>query len=219
MTIPLLHHGTRMRPALFVIIALVLLVVHPAIAVAPADVTQPAEPIRYPAATLADPGGRVLLYFEVRNVGTTTWTPGSVVLRNVQNPLGAAAQLGLSRNVLPNEAVYWDFEVSAPRAPGIHESTWQIMSGGTALGPRMTCYIIVVPPEAKALRAQIQKLIDDFNAQHGQDVKQLIRQISDLFAKEGKGLIQRLLGERCGLLPGLLAMLAAALTMRRRNLP
>jgi hypothetical protein len=198
------------------LIAIVLFTIAPTTALAaPGD---SAEPVRFPAATLAEPGGRVLLYFEVRNTGATTWTPGSVILKNVGSPLGAPAERGLSRNVLPNETAYWDFEVSAPAMPGVYESIWQITRNGAAIGPRLSCYVIVVPKEANVLRGKIQKLIDDFNADHGQEVGQLIRQIRELIAREGKGVIEKLIDSRCGLASGMLAAGAILFTNRRRRL-
>ncbi len=183
---------------------------------APGDV---ADPVRFPAATLAEPGGRVLLYFEVRNISTGAWAPGSVTLKNVRSPLGAQPERSLSRSVLPNETAYWDFEVSAPTLPGVYESAWQIVRGGAAISPRMSCYVIVVPKEAQVLRGQIQKLIDDFNSQYGQEVEQLIRQIRELLAREGKGVIEKLIETRCGLASGMLAIEAVLFTTRRRRLP
>jgi len=190
---------------------LALLAVAPALA-APAS---EAEPVRYPAVTLADPGGRVLLYFEIKNASAAPWPSGSVTLVNSKNPLSPAVPRPSNRQVLPGETVYWDFEVTAPTLPGVTESTWQLVRGNAPLGAAMTCYVISVPPEAKDLRAKIQKLVDDFNDQHGQDVKQLIRQISDLFSEQGKSLLQRLIGQQCGLLPGLLLGLALVVGARR----
>ena len=186
-----------------------------ALAAAPLD----AEPVRYALLTMTDPGSRVLLYFEVRNVGTTTWAPGSVTLRNVANPMGAAGQFGLTRAVLPNETVYWDFEVKAPNLPGVHESTWQIMRGGAAISSPLACYVIAVPKEAQELRTKIQALIDQFNQEHGHEVKQVVRMITDLIQREGKGLIQKLIESRCGLLSGMLAVLAFTLGARRGGTP
>jgi hypothetical protein len=198
------------------LLAIVMLGTAPAVTLAAAG--DSAEAVRFPAATLAEPGGRVLLYFEVRNTGTTTWAPGSVSLRNAGSPLGAAPERPLNRNVLPNETAYWDFEVSAPTIPGVYESVWQLTRGGAAIGTHMSCYVIVVPKEANVLRGKIQKLIDDFNSQHGAEVGQLMRQIRDLIAREGKGVFQKLLDSRCGLASGMLAMGAILFTGRRRRL-
>ena len=176
-----------------------------------------ADPVRYAIVTLAEPNGRVLFYFEVKNAGKNTWAPGSVALTNVSNPMGASGQHGLNRSVLPNETVYWDFEVTAPRIAGVHVSVWQIMRGGTAISPRMTCYVIVVPTEAQALREKIQKLIDEFDREHSHEVEQLIRQIRDLIAREGKGLIERLFESRCGLASGMLMLAAVSFAVRRRG--
>lgn len=210
MTRPLMH---PMSSLLVVVLAIFWVVVYPASAAEPFA----AEPVRYPAVTVAEPGSRVLLYFELKNTGTASWPPGSVALTNIRNPMGAAQQYTANRSVLPNETVYWDFEVSAPRLAGIHEGTWQLRYGSQAISPLMTTYVVVVPKEANELRAKIQKLIDEFNAQHGQDVKQLIRQIAELFAKEGKGIIERLLAGRCAPLSGLLAVAAMTVAVRRRT--
>jgi hypothetical protein len=191
------------------------------VAAAPALAAPEAEaaPVRYPAVSLADPGGRVLLYFEIRNTSAETWPSGAVSLVNKKNPLSPVAPRQSNRQVLPGETIYWDFEVTAPAIPGITESVWQLMRGDTPLGPAMTCYVIAVPPEAQDLRAKIQQMVDDFNSQHGQDIKQLIRQISDLFTEQGKSLLQQLLSERCGLLPGLMLGLALVVGVRRRAAP
>lgn len=176
-----------------------------------------ANPVRFAVASVADPGGRVLFYFEVKNTTARTWAVGSVTLVNLKNPMGAGTQYGANRSVLPNESVYWDFEVAAPRGAGLHESVWQVVQDGRGISPRMTCYIVVVPPEAKELRAKIQRLIDDFNAQHGDETSALIRQIRDLLAREGGGLIEQLFGSRCGILSGVWAALAAVVAYRWRG--
>jgi hypothetical protein len=174
-----------------------------------------ADPVRYNMISLAEPGGRTLFFFEVRNVSSAAWAPGSVTLTNVKNPMGGPAQLGVSRSVLPNETAYWDFEGTAPSLPGIHESVWDIRRGGTVISPRLTCYVVAVPKEAQELRAKIQKLIDEFNREHGHEVEQVVRMVRDLIEREGGGLIQRLIETRCGLLPGMLAALGIALAARR----
>lgn len=206
---------------LALLLALLLFVTGPVSAAPSRADPQPiaAEPVRYAIASVAEPGGRVLFYFEMRNSGTTGWAPGSVVLANLRNPLGAATPLAANRNVLPNETVYWDFEISAPKTPGVYESVWQLMRAGAPVGPRLACYVIVVPAEARELRAKIQRLIDDFNEQHGYEVEQLIRQIRDLLAREGGGLIERLLRGRCGLLPGMLGLLAVGIKVRHAKTP
>ncbi len=200
-------------------ICALLLIVHQSPPVALAADPFAAEPVRYAIMTLAEPGGRVLFYFEVKNSGTSTWTPGSVMLDNVSNPLGAATRYNLSRNVLPNETAYWDFEVSAPTLPAVHESTWQITHNGAAISPRLTCYVIAVPKQARELRAKIQTLIDEFNREHGHEVQQVVRLIRELIAREGKGIIEKLIETRCGLLSGILTLCAVALVARRSALP
>lgn len=174
-----------------------------------------ADPVRYAIMTLAEPGGRVLLYFEVKNAGTVAWAPGSVTLNNVKNTMGGPAQLGINRTVMPGETIYWDFEVTAPPLPGVHDSTWEIRRGGAAISPRLTCYVVAIPREAQELRAKVQKLIDDFNRERGHEVEQVIRLIRDLIEREGGGLIRKLIGSRCGLLPGMMTALAVALGVRR----
>ena len=178
-----------------------------------------ADPVRYAIMTMAEPGGRVLFYFEVKNVGATAWAPGSVALTNIKNSLGGPAQVSVSRTVMPGESTYWDFEVTAPSLPGVHESVWEVRRGGAAISPRLTCYVIGVPKEATALRAKIQKLIDDFDRERGHEVEQVIRMVRDLIQQEGGGLIRKLLESRCGLLPGMMAALGMALAMRRGAMP
>jgi len=174
-----------------------------------------ADPVRFNVASLAEPGQRVLLLFEIKNISANTWAPGAVSLSNVKNPLGAPAQNTVSRSVLPNETFYWDFEVKAPSSTGVHESTWQIMRGGTAISAQLVCYVIVVPKEAKEMRDKIQRLIDDFSRQRGPGVDQLIREIKDLLAREGQGIIDRIVASRCGLASGMLFLLGV--TLRRRS--
>jgi hypothetical protein len=184
----------------------------------PAGAAEPteADPVRYAVVNLAEPGSRVLLYFEVKNTGAQTWLPGQVALVNTRNPLGAAPRRDLHRSVFPNETAYWDFEVAAPRSPGVHESRWEIHRSGGAISPRMTVYVIVVPPEANELRAKIQKLIDEWQKEHGTEVEALMRQIADLLRREGGGLLGRLIASRCGLSQGMLVLLAVALAARHR---
>jgi hypothetical protein len=80
----------------------------------------------------------------------------------------------------------------------------------------MTVYVIVVPPEANELRAKIQKLIDEWQKEHGTEVEALMRQIADLLRREGGGLLGRLIASRCGLSQGMLVLLAVALAARHR---
>jgi len=178
-----------------------------------------AEPVRYAITTLAEPGGRVVLYFEVKNTGSETWTPASgVALVNVNgNPLGAASRHGLRRSVLPNETFYWDFEATAPRATGVHQSIWQVRLDGMAAGPAMTAYVVVVPKEAKEQRARIEKLIDEFRESHGHEVDQLVKAIADILTQHGANWLQRLLQARCGLLSGIMFVVGAAVAAKRQG--
>lgn len=80
-------------------------------------------------------GNKFSITFDLKNTGTSTWTPGSYWLQNMNGtPLGAGQQ-SITTNVAPGQTYHWVINMTAPSAPGVYRTQWGISHNGTIFGP------------------------------------------------------------------------------------
>jgi len=85
------------------------------------------------------PGQSLLIWFKVRNTGSTTWTAAEdYYLSNINGqPLGAPSRLELSTSVPPQATYRWNIVVHAPSTPGVYRTQWMMKHGSSTFGPNM----------------------------------------------------------------------------------
>jgi murein DD-endopeptidase MepM/ murein hydrolase activator NlpD len=73
-----------------------------------------------------EPGARVEQTIEMRNTGSTTWTPADYVFAHSGGAFAEVAELTLPMRVAPGERVRFSLAVTAPSAPGEHRGSWRM---------------------------------------------------------------------------------------------
>jgi hypothetical protein len=74
--------------------------------------------------TRFEPGQTFSITWQLRNVGTTTWTAGFRLRFFSGNAFGAPNEIALGRDVLPNETVDITVNMKAPSTSGEYRSDW-----------------------------------------------------------------------------------------------
>ena len=82
-------------------------------------------------------GSPFSITFDLKNTGTSTWTPGSYWLQNMNSTplMGASAQQPITSNVAPGQIYHWVINMTAPLAPGVYHTQWGISHNGNIFGP------------------------------------------------------------------------------------
>lgn len=71
-------------------------------------------------------GARIEQTIELRNTGTTTWTPEDYVFAHAGGAFAEVPEVALSRRVAPGERARFTFSVTAPSEPGEHRGSWRM---------------------------------------------------------------------------------------------
>lgn len=127
-----------------------------------------AAPVSGWAVAIAFPDEAVSTNLTLTNDGLTGWEPGQVWLEAVGESYGAAVNYALPAGVAPGEAATWALPARAPLRAGLYEQRWQLMTGpvGAAvpLGAEVQVVIVVVPPEAQALKDKLDQQVAEWKA-------------------------------------------------------
>lgn len=151
-----------------------------------------------PDIAIAYVGADETLQIMVRNAGVETWWAGQVVLKNTTRPLNAETTQILTVDTPPGQTVTWEFRVRAPDRPGVYKSEWQLSQAGQAFGPTLSAYLIVLPEGASELEQKIRDKIEEWRQQAGQEIDDLIQEITTMILEEARSAIQRLIDDTCG---------------------
>jgi len=87
------------------------------------------------------------IYFEVRNIGNTTWRDSDGYgLENINDqPIGAWPRQEIGGDVPPGATKRWDIQMTAPSSPGVYRTQWMLNHWGNTFGPNMFIDVTVVP--------------------------------------------------------------------------
>ncbi len=127
-----------------------------------------AAPMSGWAVAIAFPNEAVSANLTLDNDGLLPWESGQVWLAAVGDTYGAADNYALPAGVAPGEAATWALPGRAPANAGVYEQRWQLMTGESgqpmALGAEVKVLIVVVPPEAQALKDKLEQQVSEWKA-------------------------------------------------------
>jgi hypothetical protein len=95
-----------------------------------------AEFVQASVAEALTPGGRATATVAFRNIGTTTWAKTAGYRLGAQNPSDnftwGTNRVELTADVAPKGVATFTFEVTAPKAAGVHNFQWRMLREGVA---------------------------------------------------------------------------------------
>jgi N-acetylmuramoyl-L-alanine amidase len=130
------------------------------------------------------PGEAVSANLALVNDGLLPWDPAAMLLTSVGEAYGAAAAYPLPAVVQPGESATWAIPARAPQAAGVHEQRWQLTTLGADGQPRpvgevVRVIIVVVPPQAEALKDKLDQQIAEWKAAGEAKADELIQHLKD----------------------------------------
>lgn len=119
-----------------------------------------AQLLKRPPVPLLNAGESTTLDVPLRNTGYLGWTVDRLYgLGRISGSIGAASFARLMSDVPPTaeSTVSVPIEIAGP--PGVYTSTWRMLQPFEEFGPTVPINAVVLPPDAAALRKQIQPLL------------------------------------------------------------
>jgi len=113
----------------------------------------------------------------ILNDGVAPWNVGDYELKNNGDTYGAKDSYALPRKIVPGEIAEWQIPVKAPSNSNVYQQQWQIYRGEETVGKRINVYIIVVPQEAKELKENIDKQIEEIKKQGQEAIDNFIEEL------------------------------------------
>ena len=145
-----------------------------------ADGTQIADAAALVAVTFPEQAASQNL--TLQNDGLGTWDPAHYSLVAVGDTYGAAASYPLPAALAPGETATWALPARAPKAAGVYEQRWQLSRDGTPVGDPVVVLIVVVPPQAQALKDKLDQQVAEWQAAGAAKMDDLIRQMQQELA-------------------------------------
>jgi len=119
-----------------------------------------AQLLKRPSVQLLNAGESITVDVPLRNTGYLDWTVDRWYgLGQISGTLGTASFVRLGSDVPPTAAITLSVPIEITGPPGVHTSTWQMLYPFEQFGPPVPLNAVVVPPDAVALRQQIQPLL------------------------------------------------------------
>jgi hypothetical protein len=119
-----------------------------------------AQLLKRPPVPLVNAGELITLEVPVRNTGYLDWTVDRWYgLGQISGTLGTASFVRLGSDVPPTAVITMAVPLAMTGLPGVYTSTWQLLYPFEQFGPLVPLNAVVVPPDAAALRQQIQPLL------------------------------------------------------------
>jgi len=145
--------------------------------------------VELPDFPVLQPGEKGTIHFDIQNIGAYTWQSGEYALKNVGgNSLGAMSPQALAIDVPPGYFARWELAITAPSAPGVYRTEWQMTHGETLFGPVMFCEVIVIPEGSGDLGELIEQLIEELKQRaeerFEQEWEKLRERIEELIQRE-----------------------------------
>lgn len=113
----------------------------------------------------------------LRNDGLLGWRAFDYFLVNPGNEFGADVQYPLYSDTPVKDLATWDIPAIAPTRPGIYRQEWQLVRGSEQVGKKATVYMIVVPEEARQLKEDIDRQIEELRKRGEQEIEKFIEQL------------------------------------------
>lgn len=111
------------------------------------------------------------------NDGLVVWRVQDYSLVNQGNEYGAEAIYPLSQQTPVKEIATWDIPAVAPNRPGIFRQEWQLVRGEDQVGNKITVYLIVVPEEARQIKEDIDRRIEELRQRGEEEIERFIEQL------------------------------------------
>jgi len=113
----------------------------------------------------------------LENDGLTDWDPSSYALVSAGDAYGALATYRLPARVAPGQTATWALPARSPLSPGVYRQRWQLTNGGAPVGPVVSVYIVVVPPQAQSLKDKLNQQVAEWQAAGAARMDDLIQQM------------------------------------------
>jgi len=113
----------------------------------------------------------------VQNDGMADWNPAHYQLVSAGDAYGAAANYALPAVVAPGQTATWALPARAPTSAGVYEQLWQLTRDGTAVGPVVKVFIVVVPQEAQGLKDKLDQQVAEWQAAGSAKVDDMSKQM------------------------------------------
>jgi hypothetical protein len=123
------------------------------------------------------PGQPLSQNLVVQNDGLTEWDPGRYALVAAGDVYGAAQSYALPAAVAPGQTATWALPAQAPTSAGVYQQRWQLNDGGAPVGGVVSVVIVVVPPEAQALKDKLDQQVAEFQAAGAARMDDLVQQM------------------------------------------
>jgi N-acetylmuramoyl-L-alanine amidase len=113
----------------------------------------------------------------VQNDGLADWDPTRYTLVAAGEAYGAANGYALPARVAPGQTATWALPARAPAHPGVYEQRWQLMRDNAPVGPVLSVLIVVVPPQAQALKDKLDQQVAEWQAAGSAKADDLMKQM------------------------------------------
>lgn len=123
------------------------------------------------------PGDQKVNEINLLNDGLVEWQAQDYSLVNQGNGYGADAQYPLTQQTSVNEKATWNIPAVAPARPGIFRQEWQLTRSENEIGNPITVYLIVVPEEARQLKEDIDRRIEELRQRGEEEIERFIGQL------------------------------------------
>jgi len=122
---------------------------------------------------------KVINQVNLLNDGLGTWQVDNYTLKNVRNQYGAETDYPLPTATAVGEIVSWEIPATAPSRPGIYRQVWQLRRGNDAVGPEVAVVLIVVPEEARELKEDIERQIEEWRERGEEELEEWIDELEE----------------------------------------
>ena len=99
--------------------------------------------------TIFTPGATFTMTWQLKNVGTSTWTPAYMLRFYSGNSLSAPKEILVGREILPGETVDFVLKMKAPTTIGSYQSVW-VMATDTRSNFKQPVYLTIIVATAVA---------------------------------------------------------------------
>jgi len=115
----------------------------------------------------------------IKNDGLMSWDTGEYVLINKGKSFGAKNSYPLIMEIPVNQVLSENLPAVAPSKAGVYRQTWQLERGSEFVGDRFTVYLIVVPEEARQLKKDLDRRIEELRVGGEQEIEDFLEQLEE----------------------------------------